>query len=108
MNRGKPYQSKLIPHENEIMAMRRKRPPVPYSKIAAILKEKYQLEICTMAVFDFFKRRVTRKPRQYKYEALDIELLEEPKQPEAPPAQKATVSKPSVQEKPKHEEKKKM
>jgi hypothetical protein len=35
--------------------------------------------------------------------AWNIELPEEPKQPEAPPAQKATVPKPSVQEKPKQE-----
>jgi hypothetical protein len=106
MTRGKPYQSKLIPHENEIMAMRRKRPPAPYSMIATTLNEKYQLEISANGVFKFFKRRVTRKPRQYKYDAWDIELPEEPKQTEAPPVQKAKDSKPSVQEKPKPEEKK--
>ena len=101
---GKPYQSKLIPHENEIMAMRRKRPPMPYSKIAAVLNEKYQLNIALSGVYDFFKRRVTKKPRQYKYDAWDIELPEEPKQPEAPPVQMVIASKPSVQEKPKQEE----
>ena len=105
MTGGKPYQSKLIPHENEIMAMRRKRPPVPYSMIATTLNEKYQLEISANGVFKFFKRLVTRKPRQYKYDAWDIELPEEPKQPEAASAQKATVSKFSVQEKPKQAEK---
>jgi hypothetical protein len=85
------------------MAMRRKRPPAPYSKIAAILNEKYQFEIGTMAVFGFFKRRVTKKPK-YKYDAWDIELPEEPKQPEAPPVQKVIASKPFVQEKLKQEE----
>jgi hypothetical protein len=79
---------------------------MPYSKIAAVLNEKYQLNIALSGVYDFFKRRVTKKPRQYKYEALDIVLPEEPKQPEAPPVQKAKDSKPFVEEKPKQEEKK--
>ena len=100
----KPYQSSLIPYKDEIIALRRKRPPVPYSQIAATLNEKYQLKIGTMAVFDFFKRQVTKKPRQYKYDAWDIELSEEQKQPEALSVQKATALKPYVQEEPKQEE----
>ena len=92
---GKPYQSCLIPHEDEIIALRRKRPPMPYSQIADLLREKYQVMVCRENIFYFIKLRVKKGYKPCKYDAWDIE----PKnanvnnQPitEAPPAQKHAV-----------------
>ena len=101
---GKPYQSKLIPYENEILAMRRKRPPVPYSQIAAKLNENYQLNISVFGVFDFFKRRATQKQKTYKYEPWDTPDAQ-PDTETAVLRKKPTVSKPPVSDKPKQAEK---
>jgi hypothetical protein len=38
----KKYQSCLVAYENEIIALRRKKPPMPYSQIAELLRDKYQ------------------------------------------------------------------
>lgn len=54
---GKPYQSCLIPHENEIMVLRQRRPPMPYAQIAELLREKYQLCVCRETVFKFLRVR---------------------------------------------------
>jgi hypothetical protein len=54
---GKPYRSCLIPHEDEIMALRRLRPPVPYGQIAEFLRRKYQLTVCRETIFKFVKAR---------------------------------------------------
>jgi hypothetical protein len=35
----------LIPYENEIIALRYRKPPIPYSRIAELLREKYQIVI---------------------------------------------------------------
>jgi hypothetical protein len=48
----------LNPHEFEIAALRRKRPPVAYAEIAWILKEKYDLDIQAPAIFKFVKVRI--------------------------------------------------
>ena len=53
----KPYQSCLIPHEKEIIALRRKKPPVSYAQIAILLMEKYNLSIQAPAIFKFVKVR---------------------------------------------------
>ena len=66
------YRSCLIPYENEIVALRRKRPPVPFSKIAELLREKYQISVNREAIFKFIKVRAKGyKPCQY---AWNIEL----------------------------------
>jgi len=95
MTDGKPYQSKLIPYADEIFTMRRKRPPMPYSQIASLLNEKYQLSIGRQGVFEFFKRRVIKKPKQYKYDAKDyqpttVNVIEHP-QAETPPLNKPFI-----------------
>ncbi len=64
---GKPHQSVLIPYENEIVSLRRRRPPVSYSKIADLLQQKYNLAIQAPAIFKFVKTR-SRGRRIYYYE----------------------------------------
>jgi len=54
---GKPYQSCLIPHENEIIALRQRRPPMPYAQIAELLFGKYQLHVCRETIFKFLRVR---------------------------------------------------
>jgi hypothetical protein len=63
---GKPYQSCLIPHENEIIALRRHRPPMSYAKIAELLRGKYQLHVCRETVFKFLRVR-SRSHRIFRY-----------------------------------------
>ena len=53
----KPYQSKLIPYEDEIKKLRRSRPPMTYQRIAELLREKYNLTIQRAAIFKFLKVR---------------------------------------------------
>ncbi|HYK91948.1 MAG TPA: hypothetical protein VE398_24490 [Acidobacteriota bacterium] len=64
----KPYQSSLIPHEEEIIALRSQRPPVPYARIAELLREKYNLIIQRAAIFKFIKVR-SRGRKVYSYRA---------------------------------------
>ena len=54
---GLPYRSKLGPYENEILELRKLRPPVPYREIVAFLKERYGVEITINGVFVFLKIR---------------------------------------------------
>jgi len=51
------YHSRLIPYENEIVALRRKKPPLPYSKIADLLREKYQIVVCSTTIIRFIQVR---------------------------------------------------
>ena len=53
----KPFQSKLIPYEEEIMKLRRRRPPMTYASIAEILRQKYNLTIHRSAICKFIKVR---------------------------------------------------
>lgn len=54
---GKPHQSGLIPYEAEILDLRHRRPPMPYSQIAELLKEKYNLTVQAPAICKFIKVR---------------------------------------------------
>ena|SRR5438552_3093832 len=54
---GKPYQSILIPYENEILVLRHRRPPMPYAQIAELLRQKHNLIIQRSAIFKFVKVR---------------------------------------------------
>jgi len=54
---GKPYRSILIPYEQEIASLRRRRPPMPYTAIADVLRQKYQVVIQPPAIFKFLKVR---------------------------------------------------
>ena len=54
---GKPYQSILIPYEEEILSLRRQRPPMAFARIAELLKEKHQVSIQRAAICKFVKVR---------------------------------------------------
>jgi hypothetical protein len=54
---GKPFQSVLIPYEEEIFNLRHRRPPYSYARIAKILNEKYQLSVYRQTIFKFVKVR---------------------------------------------------
>jgi hypothetical protein len=54
---GKPYKSRLIPYQNEIAALRRRKPPMTYDQIAELLRQKYNLSIQGPAIFKFIKVR---------------------------------------------------
>src|SRR5262245_26115719 len=62
----KPYQSSLIPYEQEIIALRGQRPPMPYARIAELLRQKYNLTIQRAAIFKFIKVR-SRGRKVYCY-----------------------------------------
>ena len=86
---GKPYQSCLNPYEDEIITLRRKRPPTPYSKIAELLREKYQIAVRREAVYSFIKIRAKQNSKTCKY-AWSINADKQPTA-EVPSAQKQTV-----------------
>lgn len=52
---GKPFQSCLIPYQQEIAVLRSQKPPVPYARIAAILQDRYGLSIKRAAIAKFVK-----------------------------------------------------
>jgi hypothetical protein len=62
----KPYQSKLIQYEEEIMRLRRRRPPTTYACIADTLRQKYNLVIHRSAICKFIKVR-NRGRKVYGY-----------------------------------------
>jgi len=72
---GKPYQSILTPHLNEIITLRRKKPPVSYSQIAVLLREKYKIVIRGESIQNFLEVRVKRGYKTCKL-AWDFELPE--------------------------------
>ena len=63
---GKPHHSSLIPYEIEIVSLRHRRPPMPYSQIADLLWQKYNLAIQAPAIFKFIKVR-SRGRKVYGY-----------------------------------------
>jgi len=90
---GKKYQSCLAAYENEIIALRRKKPPTPYSQIAELLREKYKIAVRRETIHNFLKVRAKGfKPCAY---AWSINADNQPTT-EVPSAQKQTVSKPKV------------
>ena len=96
------YRSRLIPYEHEIVTLRRKRPPVPYSKIVELLRDKYQIDVRTTTIIRFLQVRV-KGCKSCKY-AWDIEPITSNDQPiiEAPLTQKPTIvqtPKPAAQDK---------
>ena len=54
---GLPFRSKLAPFEQEIMELRRKRPPVSYRQIVQLLKEQHGVEVTINGVFAFLRTR---------------------------------------------------
>jgi hypothetical protein len=55
---GRPWQSRLIPYEEEILALRRRRPPMPFDKITARLATKYGMKVHLDTVHNFVKVRL--------------------------------------------------
>ena len=53
----KPFQSTLIPYQDEIADLRSRRPPVSYARIADLLWQKYGLRIQRAAIGKFVKAR---------------------------------------------------
>jgi hypothetical protein len=62
----KPYQSTLIPYEDEILSLRHQRPPVPYAEIAKVLQQNHQIIVCRQTIFKFIKVR-SRGRKAYIY-----------------------------------------
>ena len=85
---GKKYQSCLVPYENEIIALRRKKPPPPYSQIAELLRDKHQIMGRRETIHNFLKVRA-RGFKSCPY----VESISADKQQivEVPSAQKQTV-----------------
>jgi hypothetical protein len=61
---GIPLKSKLNAYEDEILRLRRKRPPVSYRRIAKMLQYKYNLCIHHAAIVKFVKRTPRRNARK--------------------------------------------
>lgn len=57
----KPYQSSLNAYEDEILGLRFRTHPMPYSRIAGLLSEKYGLKVCRETVYKFVKSRHRRR-----------------------------------------------
>jgi len=55
---GRPWQSRLIPYEEEILALRRRRPPMPFDQITARLATKYGMKVHLDTVHNFVKVRL--------------------------------------------------
>ena len=62
----KPYQSTLIPYEDEILSLRHQRPPAPYAEIAKVLQQNHQITVCRQTIFKFIKVR-SRGRKAYIY-----------------------------------------
>ena len=83
---GKKYQSCLVPFENEILTLRRRRPPMPFTQIAEYLKEKHQVSVRRQTIETFLKIRARGfKPCKYAWNI-------EPASTENQPAIKKTSS----------------
>jgi hypothetical protein len=100
---GKPYQSCLSPHGDEIIVLRRRRPPMPYSQIASLLREKYQIVVRREAIYSFIKIRAKQGSKTCKY-AWSVEPSDASNKPTmvTPSLQNpAALPKPPVSDKPK-------
>ncbi len=62
---GKPFQSKLAPHEEEIRSLLQEG--TSYRRIAAQLNEQYSLALSHNAVFSFMKTRLKKKPAHKQF-----------------------------------------
>ena len=72
---GKPFQSKLAPHEEEIRSLLQEG--TSYRRIAAQLNEQYSLALSHNAVFSFMKTRLKKKPAHKRfYDGLPRDIRE--------------------------------
>jgi hypothetical protein len=67
MKSSKPFQSVLIPFEEEIRGLRSRRPPVSYAEIARILNQRHRIAVTYNAVFNFVKVRSKGKRTSYLF-----------------------------------------
>jgi hypothetical protein len=67
MKSSKPFQSVLIPFEEEIRALRSRRPPVSYAEIARILNQRHGIAVTYNAVFNFVRVRSKGKQTSYLF-----------------------------------------
>jgi hypothetical protein len=88
-----PYQSKLIPYEGEILALRGKRPPTPYARIAQILREKYALSVHRDTIHSFV--RVRSRGRKVACFAHPADVCSQQVKKKSPAAQKVADCRPS-------------
>jgi fido (protein-threonine AMPylation protein) len=72
---GKPFQSKLIPYTDEILA--RLEAGGSYRQVAEGLNRKHGLTVTHNAVFSFAKRRRTKRGSQLFYEGLSPDIREQ-------------------------------
>jgi len=61
---GKPYQSSLIPYEEEILNLRKQRPPMAFARIAELLMEKHRVPIQRSAICKFVKLRARWRKKE--------------------------------------------
>jgi hypothetical protein len=54
---GRPWQSRLIPYEEEILELRRRRPPMPFEQIVARLAARHGVKVHLDTVHNFVKVR---------------------------------------------------
>ncbi len=59
-----PWQSILIPYENQIFKMRTTKPPATYKAIAEYMKDQFQIIITPASIHNFVKVR-SLKTQQY-------------------------------------------
>jgi hypothetical protein len=90
---GKPFQSSLIPYQNEIAALRTSRPPVSYARIAVLLRENYGLSIQRAAIAKFVKARSGGR----KIYFFQKEVAAKKNMPVRPAVEPVQTSKPSQQ-----------
>ena len=81
----KPFQSTLIPYQDEIADLRSRRPPVSYARIAVILYEKYGLHIRRSAIAKFVKVRSGGR-KVYSFQRDVAPARSKSVKPAAPPA----------------------
>jgi hypothetical protein len=55
---GRPWQSRLIPYEEEILELRRRRPPMPFYQITERLATRYGVKVHLDTVHNFVKVRL--------------------------------------------------
>ena len=94
---GTNYKSCLVPFENEILALRRRRPPMSFPQIAAYLREKHQISVRRQTIEAFLKVRM-KGYKTCKY-AWEIEPVNNANQPatEVPPVSAKPQTTVSVQ-----------
>ena len=96
---GKPYQSCLIPYEKEIIDLRRKKPPMPFSRIAEYLNEKYQISVRRQTIKKFLKVRAKGfKPCKYAW-SIEPETAENLSATKVTPVLAKSLAATSAQEK---------